>query len=307
MIVGLRRVLRVLLPSLLLMCLGSADRAALAGDAGVLIFARHGEVIGQTDLHTLRSRCGVERVRVDDPYYHRPKHFLACPLTQVLMDGFGESRQLLASRSFFLHALDGYVKPATGAQLTAEGGYLAFADADRTDADADPFVAAWTPIDRKQADPGPYYMVWSNVAQAEAEEWPWPYQLVRIEIASIEQQYPRTVPAGALPGSSAAEGYALFASQCISCHAMNGQGGRVGPDLNVPRSIVEYRPREQIVAFIRNPESFRYSSMPAHLHLSDSQLDAIVAYFELMQHQKFDPGLAAAGRGDAGASVGTEE
>jgi hypothetical protein len=87
---------------------------------------------------------------------------------------------------------------------------------------------------------------------------------------------------------------------------MNGQGGRVGPDLNVPRSIVEYRPRAQIAAFIRNPESFRYSSMPAHLHLSDLQLEAIIQYFEVMQHQKFDPGSAAPAEGDAGSVGGGE-
>lgn len=276
-----------------LACLTGA-RAARADASGVLRFVRDGEVIAQTDLASLRARCGVERVRVEDPYYGRPKHFLACPLGPILIAGFAEPASVLATRDFFLHALDGYVKPAAGSQLMAEGGYLAFADAERSDPGAEPFEPQWQPIDRKQVDPGPYYMVWTNVLPEEADEWPWPYQLARIEIASVERQYPRTVPAGVAPDSPAAEGYALFGKQCISCHAINGQGGKVGPDLNVPRSIVEYRPRDQIVAFIRNPLSFRYSSMPAHLHLSDSQLDAIVAYFEVMKDQKFDPGPVAA-------------
>ena len=63
----------------------------------------------------------------------------------------------------------------------------------------------------------------------------------------------------------------------------------MGPELNVPRSIVEYRPAEQIRAFIRDPESFRYTSMPAHRHLSDAQLDALLAYFQAMKSRKHDP------------------
>jgi len=43
---------------------------------------------------------------------------------------------------------------------------------------------------------------------------------------------------------------------------MNREGGRVGPELNVPQSIVEYRPEAQIKAYIRNPLQFRYGHMP---------------------------------------------
>ena len=277
---------------------------AQAQAAGVLSFARDGREIGQTDLDTLRRHCAVERVRIEDPYYGHPKEFLACPLAALLAEGFGESTDVLATREFFLHALDGYVKPASGAQLVSQGGYLAFADAELTDASEQPFQPLWEPIDRRQVDPGPFYMVWQGVSPDEAENWPWPYQLARIEISSVERQYPRTVPTGQPADSPAVEGYALFSRLCISCHAMNGQGGRVGPDLNVPRSIVEYRPKAQIVAFIRNPESFRYSSMPAHLHLSAAELESIVAYFEVMKGQKFDPG---SGRGPhSGAHAGAE-
>jgi mono/diheme cytochrome c family protein len=276
--------------------------AAQAEASRVLSFARDGKLIGKTDLRTLRQHCGVERVRIEDPYYGRPKEFLACPLAAILARGFGEPLDVLATRDFFLHALDGYVKPAAGAQLVSEGGYLAFADAELTDASAEPFEPLWQPIERRQIDPGPFYIVWQGVLPDEAENWPWPFQLARIEISSVERQYPRTVPRGQSAGSPAAEGYALFSRLCIACHAMNGQGGRVGPDLNVPRSIVEYRPKDQIVAFIRNPESFRYSSMPAHLHLSASELESIIAYFEVMKDQKFDPG---SGR-EAGSGFGPE-
>ena len=65
---------------------------------------------------------------------------------------------------------------------------------------------------------------------------------------------------------------------------------RVGPDLNVPQSIVEYRPAEQVKAYILNPTTFRYSNMPAHDYLKPADLDALVAYFTAMKDRKHDPG-----------------
>ena len=64
----------------------------------------------------------------------------------------------------------------------------------------------------------------------------------------------------------------------------------MGPDLNVPQSIVEYRPIEQVKAYIRDPQTFRYSTMPAHRDLSDAQLDQLIGYFKVMKSLKHDPG-----------------
>ena len=71
---------------------------------------------------------------------------------------------------------------------------------------------------------------------------------------------------------------------------MNREGGRVGPELNVPQSIVEYRPEAQIRAYIRDPKTFRYGNMPAHPSLTDADLDDLISYFKAMKAQKHDTG-----------------
>ncbi len=262
---------------------------SLAGDAA-LRFEREGELVRELPLTGLRAACGEQTVAIEqDPYYLRAKRFHALPLSCVLEQGFGAAPA--PAESLFFRARDGYQKPASGRRLAEPGGWLAFADADRARGD-DP---GWEPIDRRQVDPAPFYVVWSGAGQNDPHRYPWPYQLEAIEIAAFATHFPHTLPASAQRGTPAWQGYDVFRSECIACHAINGEGGRVGPELNVPRSIVEYRPTEQIKAYVRDPSSFRYTSMPSHLHLSEEELDALVAYFEVMKHNKRDPRQEPAG------------
>jgi mono/diheme cytochrome c family protein len=272
----------------------AAGAAGAAGNEATLRFERDGALLREVPLAELRAACAERVVEVaQDPYYGRPKRYLALPFGCVLAHGLGAAPAPEAN--VFLRARDGYVKPASGARLAEPGAWLAFADADHGHGD-DP---GWQPIDRRQVDPAPFYLVWTGAGQNDPHRYPWPYQLAAVELAPFESRYPLTLPVGAAPGAPAREGFAIFRSECIACHAINGQGGSVGPELNVPRSIVEYRPAEQIKAYVRDPGSFRYTSMPPHRHLSDAQLDALVAYFRVMSHHKHDPGRAAtAGRAE---------
>jgi len=259
--------------------------AATAADDG-LAFVREGSATKRISRAALAEGCGVQKITVEDPYYNRSKSYLACPLANVLRVGFGDETGGLAALDIVFRASDGYARPSAGAIAIEAGGWLAFTDADRGTVAA----PAWEPIDRRQVDPGPFYVVWTGAQQSDAKGYPWPYQLVQIEIASLEKLYPHTVPGAAPAGSPERAGYAIFKSQCIACHSINGEGGKIGPDLNVPRSIVEYRPEAQIRQYVREPASFRYTSMPAHPGLTDGHLDSLIAYFRAMSGLKHDPG-----------------
>lgn len=271
---------------LLVLLLAASAAAASAGEPAGLRFLRPGVAPVMLDAAQLAQRCGVTTIELDDPYYGSRKSYRACPLATVLAMGFGAPITAFAGQTVFFRARDGYAKPVPAALLAEPGGFLALADAEHARGD-DP---GWQPIDRKQTDPGPFYVVWSGAAQQDTHRYPWPYQLTEIEIAPIETLYPHIAPEGTAADSPARAGYAIFSSQCIACHAINREGGTVGPDLNVPRSIVEYRPADQIKAYIRDPLSFRYTNMPPHPALSDADLEALVAYFTAMKDRKHDPG-----------------
>jgi mono/diheme cytochrome c family protein len=244
-----------------------------------LAFSVEGKPVRSLTKRELGERIPTETFTVRDPYYNKKKTFRALPLRRVLELGFEGQKLELPKQHFVLRAIDGYTVPIDGTRLYEEGAYMAIADHD---------VPAWEPIGPQQANPGPFYVVWRGDKQLDPETYPRPWQLATIEISAFEKSFPRTVPAKEEAGSAAMRGFGLFREQCIRCHSVNRQGGRVGPDLNVPQSIVEYRPEPQIRAYIKNPATFRYGNMPANPHLTEANLDDILAYFKVMSHEKQD-------------------
>ncbi len=293
------RVLRAVLAGILLLAAHPPSTAAEARAPGerALTFAERSRAAVTLDLEALVRACGERTIEVDDPYHGRRMHYRALSLRCVLDQGFAArgGAASLAGENVLLRARDGYTRPAPGALLGDPNAQLAFGEPglEAAAGDGQRGEPRFRPIDRRQVDPAPFYLVWTGVAHGDPHEHPWPYQLVTIEIAPFEEAFPHTVPTGLAKAHPAWRGYALFQAACSACHAINGEGGKVGPDLNVPKSIVEYRPIAQIRAYVRDPQATRYTSMPAHPQLTDADLDALIAYFTAMSARKHDPRTAA--------------
>lgn len=253
---------------LLLLLVACAHATPRGDDATTLTLGTQPFTLGQ-----LRAQVPVQTVSGFDPYYQREKRFLALPLEPVLRLGFPGVE--LARQDFLLRASDGYTVPVSGGKLL-EGAFLAFADAD----------GPWQPIGPRQADPAPWYLVWSDHTDLLTHPRPW--ALTRIEAASFEDVFPLLVPAST--DARVREGFALFRDHCVKCHSLNQQGGRVGPELNVPQNVTEYRDDAFLRAWIRDPQQFRVSVMPPSPGLNDAQLDALLAYLRAMKSQKVLPG-----------------
>lgn len=260
----------------------SGSGAALEPDAAAatLTFKDRGAAVGALTLAQITERVPAKTVEAHDPYYKRVKRWKAVPLADVVRAGLGGVGRPLEGEEFLLRAKDGYTVPLSGAQVFQPGGFIAFEDLDNP---------GWEPIGPQRANPAPFYVVWAEAGQESSETHPRPWQLSVIELAKFEDAFPHVVPTGVAEGAPAWEGLGLFRKHCILCHAINREGGRVGPDLNVPQSIVEYRPADQIRAYVKNPAKFRYGAMPAHEFLTERDLDALVAYFESMKERKHDP------------------
>lgn len=243
-----------------------------------LAFERDGKIVKQLDLRSMQQVAPPREVATLDPYYKKQKRFSALPLLPLLEAAFGADKATLQKQQFVLRAKDGYAVPVAGARLLEGGAAIAFADRD----------GKWEPIGPQRADPAPFYLVWEGADQRELESHPRPWQLAAIAIVSFESLYAHAVPPPTA-SPAAQRGAAIFRERCIRCHAINREGGRIGPDLNVPQAILEYRPEAQVRAYIQNPLTFRYSVMPPNPDLSAQALSDLVAYFSAMQRQKHDP------------------
>jgi mono/diheme cytochrome c family protein len=243
---------------------------AQAVDAPRLRFRVADQTVKTLDLPQLRSRLAAHDIELFDPHYEKPKHFRAFALADVMDAAFGDRWRSDDHTEVVFVASDGYRSVSDRDKLKEEGGYLVFADLDLTD--------GWEAIDRKQTNPGPFYVVWLGAEQSTASAYPWPWQLAEIAILRFRDQYPAVFPAGAAEDSSVMRGYLLFKNRCFRCHAMNEQGGKVGPDLNAPMSVVEYRSPMMIRGFIRHPSRYRHTHMPDHEDLSDRDLEDLLDY-----------------------------
>lgn len=227
----------------------------------------------QLDYAKLEAITKAVDVDTDDPVYGRFKHYRAFPLLPILEKVFGD-KKTLAGKQFVIHSTDGYAVPVTGDILTEDGAYLAFRDREQ---------AQWEPIGARKTNPGPIYLVWTGAAHADMATYPWPYSVARIEqVESLAALYPRTAP----KDTTAKRGHELFLHKCVKCHAINRQGGTVGPELNVPMNVTEYWTIDQIKAYVKNPATFRYGAMPANPDLTDQDLSALAYYFLAMKAQK---------------------
>jgi hypothetical protein len=74
----------------------------------------------------------------------------------------------------------------------------------------------------------------------------------------------------------------------VKCHAINQQGGRVGPELNVPQNVTEYRDEAFLRAWIKNPFTFRVSAMPPSPQLSDADVTSLLRYLASMKGSKIE-------------------
>jgi mono/diheme cytochrome c family protein len=220
-----------------------------------------------------------------DASYSKPMHYQALPLVAALKDFALPGDQVLQAV-----ATDGFTATLPTDLIrrdTARKGavpYLAI----------EPPGQPWPKLAGKDTSAGPFYIVWLRPEKDDVRPEQWPYGVVKIAAADSPA---KRWPALALDKKLAADaparaGQALFATNCMVCHRMNGAGdAEVGPDLNLPKNPVEYFKKDALHAYIRDPSSLRaWKAMGmkgfGNDALSDREIDLIIAYLDYMAAHK---------------------
>jgi mono/diheme cytochrome c family protein len=132
---------------------------------------------------------------------------------------------------------------------------------------AGPLLLAWPDAEAPGLDSDPRHRWW------------WVRAVSRVEIASWQESYGRAlrVPPGA--SDEARHGAELFASQCIHCHRLRGQGGTVGPDLSGWLSMPD---APALQGVLRDHLQTR-SGIPATPPLAPAQVQEVAAFLRGVQ------------------------
>jgi len=242
-------------------------------------------------LEHLKAKLTTVTVKLTDPVYKKEKSYDGFRLDDILRLATPNSAEASAmtskttprDKSFdevTFQAKDGYSPNVSVAKLQGHSAVVAYQEHG--------LPSLWEPVQQGKAllSPAPFYLVWEEGARI-GGEYPWPYQLVRIERTQFSKKYPGLFPAEAGVDSRAMKGFIHFKATCLRCHSINLQGGEVGPELNVPRNVTEYWEEATLRHFIHDASSFRArDKMPSFPELTDSDVDQILAYLKYMASHK---------------------
>ncbi len=240
---------------------------------GTLILSQDGEIRGRPQVAQLIRKLGAVNVSSLDPHYEKVKEYRTFSLSALLHSAFGLLKGTEVKGDFTFIASDGYRVTFSAEQAFHPKAYLAFADMR---------FPQWEPVGEKKSNPGPFYIVWQGSKFQSLQDYPRPWAVIQIDYQPSGSELPDLLPPSGLKSASAKHGHELFLAECVHCHAINRQGGQVGPELNVPMNILSYRTEKQVRDFIRNASQFRPGVMPPHPDFKERDYRGILAYFRAM-------------------------
>jgi mono/diheme cytochrome c family protein len=237
------------------------------------------QVLTDADFRQLQ----LDSIVVLDPVYNKHKRYAGYWLSDILaLAGVHPDPDAV----WTFTALDGYKASIAVADVVHYGckAFVAVEDLDKQE--------GWEKIQhgKELISPGPYYVVWQTpmVDVTPNIKLPWPYQVVEISIHKADEGLEKLFAQSNDKNESVSHGYKVFSQNCMACHSLNLDGGVVGPELNVPKNILEYEDRKFLKEFIEDPSSFRArSKMPAfNKTLSDQDIEDVLDFLAWMGKHK---------------------
>ena len=232
--------------------------------------------INEESLAKMQKRHPADTVEVDDPVYKRKQRYQGFWLRDFLKElsytGHPESDVYVRFR-----CKDGYAPIMPLARALGAKGFIAVRDLGAASGtNWESFSANGT-----TSTPAPAYLVWVSPS-GDIEDYPWPYQIVAIELTTSAD-----VLGAAVADDTRKPGFDLFVKHCLKCHAVNGVGGTMGPELNSPCSVTQYWNPDFLSRFIANASSIRAGTkMPDFHAMPGKDIQAIIEYLQYMGSHK---------------------
>ena len=153
-------------------------------------------------LADIKQKVPVQQIKLFDPVYNSDKSFEGVSLLQLLKAAGYKQGQ--SADEVVLTASDGYAPSMPLEFLLDDQAVLVFAETGKKDFDFAPVAQG-----KAMVSPAPFYLVWKQ-GKAVEKARPWPYQLVKLELVSFQQRYPKLYPTNAAQSSAAYQGLSLI-------------------------------------------------------------------------------------------------
>lgn len=212
-----------------------------------------------------------------DPVFKTPKRYEAIPFIPYLKKVLEEEQLDTAGLELVFICKDGYNPSMPVSKVLKYQPHLAIRDLDAPEGKMwmDTLSGLWSP----------YYLVWTTHDKG-TKGFTWPYGLSFIRLINAEAEFKDLFP---YSNTAMVPKFNLYKEKCLQCHAINRIGGVMGPEFNIPKNITEYWTREDIIAFAKNPQSYRVNARMAALEIiTDKELNDVVDYLEYMKGNKVE-------------------
>jgi cytochrome c2 len=244
-------------------------------------FQDRGKPTRTESLDQLKAAVPPQTIKIFELHEQAEVEFIGLPTDQVLDHIYGPAWRRADTALFT--ATDGYRNPVPVERLAHHKSWLAFQRKDReifTLTEKQPIL--------REVVLGPYFLIWDTLGDPDSKKegaTNWPYQVIKIDLVTFADQYPALIPPKRA-SAQALRGFEHYRKLCISCHSINGQGGKLAPELNTPVSVTTYWKEDWLKKWIANPSSLRAgTSMPAVVPPGREQarmIDELFAYLKVM-------------------------
>ncbi|MEZ4902596.1 MAG: cytochrome c [Spirosomataceae bacterium] len=258
-----------------------SNQTALMADSAVISPKKDSLSLYLLDLKANPSLPESQTVTVsDDPVFHKAKSYKAIPLKTILAQFLPAYKTLdIKQAQIIFECEDGYNPSMSLEKVLSKKAFLAISDEEA------PQGQEWInpKKDGHEIKIAPFYVVYTDVS-SEDVTYKWPYNLVKISLSAASKELAVLFPKD---DDTQVKGFELFKVNCLTCHSLNKVGGKMGPELNYPKSVTEYWQVAHIKSFVKAPSSYRNDcKMPAITHLTEKELDEIVGYLQYMTKHK---------------------
>jgi cytochrome c2 len=273
---------KILLSFALSIC--AFDRPTFANERPVQLSLKSRGVQNQSlTMSELTKISPPEKIKVWSPIENKQHTYEGISANRVFDQVWGKSWR--SGDEILMTCLDGYQPSIPVARFLKHTSWIAFKRDDQsTFAVSAPKTGQVIPL-------GPFYLIWENIQDQEMKqegENGWPYQLIAFDQIKFTEKFPKIAP---IPNAnqSAKDGFLAFRKYCLKCHAINGEGGNMGPELHAPVNVTQYFKEKWLKAWIANPASVRNNSKmpPPFYDLKDRKkidqtVDQIISYLKAL-------------------------